>query len=67
MKVAVSSNGKNLDARLDPGFGSCQFFLIVNPADMSFTRAGNVSQAETSFENKGRDGIPSFDGPPNDL
>ena len=36
MKVAVSSNGNNLDARLDPRFGRCAFFLVINPDDMSF-------------------------------
>jgi len=46
MKVAVSSNGKNLDARLDPRFGSCQFFLIVNPEDMSFAALNNKGAAQ---------------------
>jgi len=46
MKVAVSSNGKNLDARLDPRFGSCQFFLIVNPEDMSFAAINNKGAAQ---------------------
>jgi predicted Fe-Mo cluster-binding NifX family protein len=45
MKVAVSSNGENLDAQVDPRFGRCQFFLIVDPADMSFEVLNNESAA----------------------
>jgi predicted Fe-Mo cluster-binding NifX family protein len=43
MKVAVSSNGENLDAQLDPRFGRCKFFLVVNPDDMSFEVFNNES------------------------
>jgi predicted Fe-Mo cluster-binding NifX family protein len=43
MKVAVSSNGDNLDAQLDPRFGRCHFFLVVNPDDMSFEAHDNES------------------------
>ncbi len=45
MKVAVSSNGKNLDAQLDPRFGRCVYFLVVNPDDMSFEAFENKSAA----------------------
>jgi predicted Fe-Mo cluster-binding NifX family protein len=43
MKVAVSSNGENLNAKLDPRFGRCGFFLVVNPDDMSFETFNNES------------------------
>jgi predicted Fe-Mo cluster-binding NifX family protein len=46
MKVAVSSNGDNLDARLDPRFGRCPFFLVVNPEDMSFEAFNNESATQ---------------------
>jgi predicted Fe-Mo cluster-binding NifX family protein len=46
MKVAVSSNGENLDAQLDPRFGRCQFYLVVNPDDMSFEALNNESAAQ---------------------
>ncbi len=36
MKVAVSSTGKDLDAQIDPRFGRCAYFVVVNPDDMSF-------------------------------
>jgi predicted Fe-Mo cluster-binding NifX family protein len=46
MKVAVSSNGENLDAQVDPRFGRCQFFVVVNPDDMSFDVLNNESAAQ---------------------
>jgi predicted Fe-Mo cluster-binding NifX family protein len=46
MKLAVSSNGENLDAQLDPRFGRCAFFLVVNPDDMSFEAFNNESAAQ---------------------
>ena len=36
MKVAVSASEKGLDALLDPLFGRCAFFIIVDTDDMSF-------------------------------
>ena len=46
MKVAVSSNGNNLDAQLDPRFGRCAFFLVINPDDMSLEAFNNESAAQ---------------------
>jgi len=46
MKVAVSSTGKNFDAQVDPRFGRCQFFIVVNPDDMSFDVLNNESAAQ---------------------
>ena len=46
MKVAVSSTGNNLDAQLDPRFGRCAFFLVVNPDDMSFEAFDNEGIAQ---------------------
>jgi len=43
MKVAVSSTGSDLDAQVDPRFGRCAYFLIVNPDDMTFEAFGNES------------------------
>jgi predicted Fe-Mo cluster-binding NifX family protein len=44
MKIAVSSHGKNLNAELDPSFGRCTCFLIVDPDDMSFEVFENESE-----------------------
>jgi len=47
MKIAISSTGPDLDAEVDPRFGRCQFFLIVDSEDMSFEAVpnGNLAQA----------------------
>ena len=36
MKVAVSSSEGDLDAQIDPRFGRCAYFIIVETDDMSF-------------------------------
>jgi predicted Fe-Mo cluster-binding NifX family protein len=46
MKVAVSSNGEDLNAQLDPRFGRCAYFLVVNPDDMSFVSFNNESAVQ---------------------
>jgi predicted Fe-Mo cluster-binding NifX family protein len=46
MKVAVSSNGDDLNAQLDPRFGRCAYFLVVNPDDMDFEAFKNESAVQ---------------------
>jgi predicted Fe-Mo cluster-binding NifX family protein len=41
MKIAISSTGKDLDAQIDPRFGRCQYFIIVDPETMEFEVAEN--------------------------
>ena len=48
MKIAISSSGNRLDAQLDPRFGRCACFLIVDPADMRYEVFDNQSAAEGS-------------------
>lgn len=43
MKIAVSSSGKDLDALIDPRFGRCAYFLMVDTDDMSFEVFDNQS------------------------
>ncbi len=45
MKIAVSSNGKDLDSNIDPRFGRCAYFIIVETDDMSFEAFDNESIA----------------------
>lgn len=45
MKVAVSSTEKNLDSAIDPRFGRCSYFLIIETGDMSFEAFSNESVA----------------------
>lgn len=45
MIVGVSSYGKDLNSQLDPRFGRCSYFLVVNSDDMSFEVFSNQSAA----------------------
>ena len=45
MKIAVSSIGTDLDALIDPRFGRCAYFLLVETSDMSFEVFDNQSMA----------------------
>jgi predicted Fe-Mo cluster-binding NifX family protein len=46
MKVSVSSNGEDLNAQLDPRFGRCAYFLVVDPDNMSFEAFENKSAVQ---------------------
>ena len=43
MRIAVSSTGKDLDSRLDPRFGRCAYFLVVDSDFMDFEAYPNES------------------------
>lgn len=43
MKVAVSSTGSTLEDLVDPRFGRCPYFLVVNPATMEFEALPNTN------------------------
>ena len=45
MKIAVSSNGKSLDSQIDPRFGRCAYFLIIETDDMSLEAFKNENLA----------------------
>ena len=42
MMVAVSSSGENIKAPVDPRFGRCEFFIIVDTGSMEFEALRNV-------------------------
>lgn len=48
MKIAISSSGKTLDSPLDPRFGRCAWFLVIDPADMSYEAFDNQNAAQSS-------------------
>jgi predicted Fe-Mo cluster-binding NifX family protein len=48
MKVAISSTGTDLDAQVDPRFGRCAHFIIVETDDMSWFPLDNPSGAAAS-------------------
>ena len=43
MKIAVSATAPGLDAEVDPRFGRCQYFIIVDPRSMEFEALDNSS------------------------
>lgn len=62
MKICVSAVANSLDARLDPRFGRCPYFVIVNSETMQFEAIPNMAsgamggagiQAAQTIANKG--------------
>jgi len=45
MKVVVTSTGPSLDAAVDPRFGRCPLFMVVDTDDMSFKAVANGNSA----------------------
>ncbi len=45
MKIAVSASGPDLNSQIDPRFGRCAYFLIVETEDMSFEALDNASMS----------------------
>lgn len=45
MKVAVSATGGGLDAAVDPRFGRCPYFIIVDTDTLEFEAVPNTSQS----------------------
>jgi len=43
MKIAVSTTGDNLDAQMDPRFGRCAYFIIVDSETMDFEVLDNTA------------------------
>ena len=43
MKIAITSTGPTLDAAVDPRFGRCSWFVLVETDDMTFEAVENAS------------------------
>ena len=43
MKIAISAVGQTLDSEVDPRFGRCRYFVIVDPESMQFEAVENSS------------------------
>ena len=48
MKIVISSTGPSLDSEVDPRFGRCQYFMVVDLDDMSFEALPNENLAQGS-------------------
>ena len=62
MKIGVSANGGSLDAEVEPRFGRCPYFVVVDSDDMRFdifhnsgsTAAGGAGvRAAQTFQQRG--------------
>ncbi len=45
MKIAISAMGQSLDSQVDPRFGRCQNFIILDMDTMEFEAVSNESAA----------------------
>jgi predicted Fe-Mo cluster-binding NifX family protein len=45
MKIAISATGKDLDSKIDPRFGRCQYFIFLDPETMEFEGVENQGSA----------------------
>ncbi len=43
VKICISSTGEDLNANVDPRFGRCDYFLIIDPKTMDFESIDNKS------------------------
>ena len=48
MKIAISSSGANLDEQVDPGFGCCRCFIVIDPATEAFDVLENEAPVSSS-------------------
>jgi predicted Fe-Mo cluster-binding NifX family protein len=42
MKIAISASSPTLDAEVDPRFGRCRYFIVVNPETLEFEAVDNA-------------------------
>jgi predicted Fe-Mo cluster-binding NifX family protein len=45
MKICITSQGEELSSQVDPRFGRCAFFIIIDPDTMEFEATENASAA----------------------
>lgn len=43
MKICITSQGNTLESQVDPRFGRCAYFIIVDPNTMDFEAIDNAS------------------------
>lgn len=47
MKICITSTGDNLDSTVDPRFGRCGYFIIVDPESLEFKTLANPNVSAT--------------------
>ncbi|MFC1489598.1 NifB/NifX family molybdenum-iron cluster-binding protein [Candidatus Latescibacterota bacterium] len=48
MKIAISSQGKDMDSRCDPRFGRAKYFVVINSETGDFTAHDNSQNLNAS-------------------
>lgn len=48
MKIAISSSGADLDEQVDPGFGCCRCFIVIDPETEAFDVLENEAPVSSS-------------------
>ena len=48
MKICVTATANNLDAQVDPRFGRCPYFVIVDSLTMEFEAVANIASGSMS-------------------
>lgn len=48
MKIGITARGNNLDSEVDPRFGRCEYFIIVDPDTLEFEVIENFSMEAAS-------------------
>jgi predicted Fe-Mo cluster-binding NifX family protein len=48
MKLGISATGGSMDAQVEPRFGRCPYFLVVDPETMRFEAFHNPGSEATS-------------------
>lgn len=48
MKIAISSTGPSLDDQIDPRFGRCAYFILIDPETMEYETIPNQNVDATS-------------------
>jgi len=43
MKICITSQGNNLESEVDPRFGRCSYFIIVDPETLEFETVSNIN------------------------
>jgi predicted Fe-Mo cluster-binding NifX family protein len=48
LKIAISANGPDLEAQVDPRFGRASYFLLVDPETMKFEVVPNLPNLQAA-------------------
>ena len=74
MRIAISTSEPSLDAEVDPRFGRCRYFIIVDPDNMEFEtveNSGTLAEGEAGIAtaqmiaNKGAEAVLTGNCGPN--